>query len=166
MSSDEPEYLRALKQHQERHKNPTAPPAAAPAVKKASPTPAEREALRWAQEVGGKQITVAPSLSGARCAILVHPITPFGAPRITLEGLPDREALATRVRAATGAGENVVGCYELTTGRPLTVATVEGKITFTAGQPRAVAKAESPEQMIRRAAAQAEVLAKSRKADD
>jgi hypothetical protein len=95
----------------------------------------------------------------------VHPITPFGTVRVTLEGVADREALAQRVRDATGSGENVMGCYELTTGRPLTVSTVEGKVTFTPGQPRSVPKAATPEQMIRRATAQAELLAKTRKGD-
>lgn len=168
MSNDEPEYLKALKEQQARRKNKSAgeAPSQADSRKSAAPTPAEREAVRWAREVGGKEVVIAGSVTGAKCAILLHPITPFGAPRITLEGLPNREALAARIQAATGAGENVLGCFELTTGRPLAPAIVEGKVTFTAGPPRSIPKAESPERMIRKAAAQAALLAKTRKVDD
>lgn len=164
--SEEPEYLKALKRAQERQKA-AAPAKAAPAAPAARvPTPAEREATRWAQEVGGKEVRIAPSVTGAKVAILVQKITPIGNPPATLEGLPNREALAERVRAAQGAGENVLGCFELTTGRPLTAEIVEGKVTFTPGQPRTILKAQSPERMIRLAAKQAEVLAKTRKLDD
>ncbi len=161
--SDEPEYLKALRQNQERQKQ-AAPKQSASGPAK-PPTPAERETLRWAKEVGGKDIRVG-SLSGAKVAILVQPITPFGKPPVALEGLPSREALAERVKAAQGAGENVVGTYELTTGRPLTWEIQEGKVVFTAGQARQIMKAESPERMIRLAAKQAEILAKTRKVDD
>lgn len=163
--SDEPEYLKAIKRNQAQRRQPAAPKAQAPGHS-APPTPAEREATRWAHDVGGKEIRIAGSLSGARVAILVQPITPFGTPPATLEGLPTREALAERVKAAQGAGENVLGCFELTTGRPLTPETQEGKVVFTAGTPRQIPKAESPERMIRIAAKQAAVLAKTRKLDD
>jgi hypothetical protein len=116
--------------------------------------------------VGGREVRIAPSLTGAKAAVLVQPITPFGTPPVTLEGLPNREALAERVKAAQGAGENILGCFELTTGRPLKADIVEGKVTFSAGKAREIMKAESPERMIRKAAAQAEQLAKSRKVDD
>ncbi|MFN8653152.1 MAG: hypothetical protein U0133_14705 [Gemmatimonadales bacterium] len=161
--SDEPEYLKALRQNQERQKQ-AAPKQSASGPSK-PPTPAERETLRWAKEVGGKDIRVG-SLSGAKVAILVQPITPFGKPPVALEGLSSREALAERVKAAQGAGENVVGTYELTTGRPLTWEIQDGKVVFTAGQARQIMKAESPERMIRLAAKQAEILAKTRKVDD
>jgi hypothetical protein len=164
VSNDEPEYLKALKRSQERRKGgepPKTPATASPAI----PTPAEREALRWAQEVGGKGFRVAPSLYGAKCALLVQPITPFGKPPITLEGVASRGALADRVRDAAGAGESVLGCYELTTGRPLSVTVEGGKVSFTPGPPRSIPRAESPERMIRIAAAQAELRAKSRGAD-
>jgi hypothetical protein len=165
VSNEEPEYLKALKRRQEQQKA-GAPKSAAPSNKKSPPTPAEREAIRWAQEVGGKEVVISSTMSGARCAVLLHPITTFGKPRITLEGVADRDALAARLNAAVGSGENVLGCYEITTGRVLTANTVEGKTTFTAGPPRAVPKAESPERMIRRATAEAELLAKTRKVDD
>ena len=80
--SDEPEYLKALRQNQERQKQ-AAPKQSASGPSK-PPTPAERETLRWAKEVGGKDIRVG-SLSGAKVAILVQPITPFGKPPVALE---------------------------------------------------------------------------------
>ena len=165
MSNDEPEYLKAIRRNQEQKKAPAAKsgPAAPKAVQA---SPAEREAHRWAQEVGGKEVRIAPSVTGAKVALLLQPITPFGKPAVTLEGLPSRDALAERINAAQGAGENVLGCYELTTGRPLTSELVEGKVTFTAGAKREIMKAESPERMIRIAAKQAEELAKTRKYED
>jgi uncharacterized membrane protein YgcG len=166
VSNDEPEYLKALKRAQEQKKAAAAKPPAPTLKKGGPPSPAEREAIRWAREVGGKDVNIAASLSGARCVIVLHPITPFGAPRVSLEGVADREALAERIRSAIGAGENVMGAYELTTGRPLTHTIVEGKITFTPGAPRAVLKATTPERMLSQATRQAELLAKTRKADD
>jgi hypothetical protein len=162
--SDEPEYLKALRRTREQQKQGAPKQAAAGSAK--APSPTEREALRWAKEVGGKDIRVVGSLSGAKVAILVQPITPFGKPPVSLEGLASRDALAERVKAAQGAGENVVGTYELTTGRPLTYEIQDGKVVFTAGAARQIMKAESPERMIRLAAKQAEILAKTRKVDD
>jgi hypothetical protein len=163
VSRDEPEYLKALREDRQRRQaaEPTAGKAAAG---KAAPSPAEREAVRWAREVVGRQpFTVAPSLSGARCAALIQPISILSTARITLEGLPDRDALLQRVKRAIGSGENVLGCYEITTGRPLALAMHEGKPVLTPGEPRKIPKAASPEEMIRRAAAQAEQRAKARK---
>lgn len=162
--SDEPEYLKALRRTREQQKLGAPKQPAANAAK--APTPAEREAQRWAREVGGKDVRVVGSLVGAKVAILVQPITPFGKPPVSLEGLASRDALAERVKAAQGAGENVIGTYELTTGRPLTYEIQDGKVVFTAGAARQVMKAESPERMIRLAAKQAEILAKTRKVDD
>jgi len=166
VSNDEPEYLKAIRRSQEQRKPGAESRAGAPSGKSPSPTPAEREATRWAREVGGRDVRILPSLQGAKVAVLVQPITPFGTPPVTLEGLQSREALAERVRSAQGAGENVLGCFELTTGRPLTAAIQEGKVTFTPGSPRQIMKAQSPERMIRMAAKQAEELAKARKSDD
>ena len=165
MSTDEPDYLKAIKRNQAQ-KRPAEGPRPGEAARPSLPTPAEREAIRWAREVGGKEVRIGPSLAGAKTAILVQPITPFGTPAVTLEGLPGREALADRVKAAQGAGENVLGCFELTTGRPLVPETADGRVSFTAGAPRQIMKAESPERMIRLAAKQAADLAKSRKLDD
>lgn len=168
MSSEEPEYLKAMRRAQEAKKSGAAPKAspAQSTGKSGTQSPAEREAIRWGKEVGGKEIVIPGPSAGAKCAILIHPITPFGAPRVSLEWIADREALAARINQAHGAGENVVGCFELTTGRPLTPETVDGKLTFVAGQPRSIPKAESPERMIRKAAAQAALLAKTRKTEN
>lgn len=162
--SDEPEYLKALRRTQEQQKQAGAKSAPASGAK--APSPAEREALRWAKEVGGKEVRVVNSLATAKVAILVQPITPFGKPPVSLEGLASREALAERVKAAQGAGENVVGTFELTTGRPLTFEIQDGKVVFTAGPARQIMKAQSPEKMVRAATKQAEILAKTRKVDD
>jgi hypothetical protein len=166
VSNDEPEYLKAIRRSQEGRKPGAEPRTSGPSARPTPPTPAEREATRWAREVGGKEVRISPSLTGAKVAILVQPITPFGSPPVTLEGFPSREALAERVKAAQGAGENVLGCFELTTGRPLTAVVQEGKVTFAAGTARQIMKAVSPERMIRMAAKQAEELAKARKSDD
>ena len=88
--SDEPEYLKALRRTREQQKQGGPKQPAASGAK--APSPAEREALRWAKEVGGKDIRVVGSLSGAKVAILVQPITPFGKPPVSLEGLASREA--------------------------------------------------------------------------
>jgi hypothetical protein len=165
VSNDEPDYLKAIKRTQEQRKA-GAPARAEPSIRSRPPSPAEREATRWAREVGGKEVRVASSLTGAKVAFLVQPITPFGSPPVTLEGLQSREALAERIKSAQGAGENILGCFELTTGRPLTAEVQEGKVTFAAGSARQIMKAESPERMIRIAAKQAQELAKSRKSDD
>lgn len=163
MSNDEPEYLKALRRNQEQHKGAA---KVAPSGPARTPSPAEREAHRWAREVGGKEVRITGSLGSNKVAVLVQPITPFGKPQVTLEGVADKAALEERVKTAQGAGENIVGAYEITTGRPLTVETVDGKVTITAGQKREVMKAQSPEKMIRMATKQAEILAKTRKVDD
>lgn len=164
MSNDEPDYLKTLRRTQEQQK--AASTKAAPSSGAKTLSPAEREAHRWAKEVGGKEVRIGGSLATAKVAVLVQPITPFGKPQVSLEGLPDRNALEERVKAAQGAGENIVGAYELTTGRPLTVEVVDGKVTVTPGAKREIMKAESPERMIRKAAKEAEILAKTRKVDD
>jgi hypothetical protein len=83
-----------------------------------------------------------------------------------LDGVASKEALLSRYEAATSFGDKVIGLYDISSSRPLTVETKEGKTTFVAGPVRLVAKAMSPEQMIRKAAAEASQLAKTRKPDD
>lgn len=163
MSNDEPEYIKALRRNQEQNKGAAKTATTGPSK---SQSPAEREALRWAREVGGKEIRVAGALGTSKVAVLVQPITPFGKPQVTLEGVADKAALEERVKAAQGAGENIVGAYEITTGRPLTVEVVDGKVSLKPGEKRELLKAQSPEKMIRAATKQAEILAKTRKVDD
>jgi hypothetical protein len=163
VSDDEPEYLKALRRSQERRRSAA---EKAEAARTKTPNPAEREALRWAREKAGRDLRVPPSVPGTKVAVLVQPITPFGKPPVTLEWLPSREALIERVKAAQGAGENVLGAFELTTGRPLTPEIKDGKVVLTAGEPRQIMKPLSPERMIRLASKQAEQLAKTRKVGD
>jgi hypothetical protein len=163
VANDEPEYLKALRRNQEQHKGSSKVATSGPSK---TQSPAEREAHRWAREVGGKDVRIAGSLGANKVAVLIQPITPFGKPQVSLEGVADKAALEERVKAAQGAGENIVGAYEITTGRPLTVEMADGKVNITPGQKREVMKAQSPEKMIRMATKQAEILAKTRKVDD
>jgi uncharacterized membrane protein YgcG len=165
VSSDEPEYLKALRRSQEQRKA-TEAHGEAGGERPAGPTPAQREAMRWAREIGGKEVRISPIVPRAKVAALVQPITPFGTPPVTLEWHVGREDLAERVKAAQGAGENVLGCFELTTGRPLTAEVKEGRVVFTPGSPRQIMKAESPERMVRLASKQAQLEAKTRKLGD
>jgi hypothetical protein len=164
--SDEPEYLKALRRSQERNKSGGAPSGATQAPKEHPLGPAEREALRWAREAAGQDIRPGPTLRGAKCAFLSQPKTYDGKAPIMLDGVASKEALLSRYEAATSFGDKVLGLYDIASSRALTVETKEGKTTFVPGPVRQVAKAMSPEQMIRKAAAEAEQLAKTRKPDD
>jgi hypothetical protein len=166
VSNDEPEYLKALRRSQERNKGVSAPATTAQA-KEVPLAPAEREALRWAREAaGGQDVRPGPTLRGSKCAFLSQPKTYDGKAPIMLDGVASKEALLSRYEAATSFGDKVIGLYDITSARALTVETKEGKTTFVPGPVRQVAKAMSPEQMIRKAAAEAEQLAKTRKPDD
>ena len=83
--SDEPEYLKALRKSREQRK-PGAGAAEGSTSGKNAPSPAEREATRWAREIGGRDVRLGPTLRGAKIAILVQPITPFGTPRCLWRG--------------------------------------------------------------------------------
>lgn len=166
MANDEPEYLKALRRSQERIKGGAAPRAGAANPKEAPLAPAEREALRWARETAGQDVRPGPSLRGSKCAFLSQPKTYDGKAPILLDGVASKEALLSRYEAATSFGDKVLGLFDIVSSRPLTVETKEGKTTFVPGPVRQVAKAMSPEQMIRKAAAAAEQLAKTRKPDD
>jgi hypothetical protein len=164
--SDEPEYLKALRRSQERAKGAAAPALGAQTAKETPLAPAEREALRWARETAGQDVRPGPTLRGAKCGFLSQPKTYDGKAPIMLDGVASKEALLSRYEAATSFGDKVLGLYDIASARPLTVETSEGKTTFVPGPVRQVAKAMSPEQMIRKAAAAAEQLAKTRKPDD
>lgn len=167
MANDEPEYLKALRRSQERNKVGSAPRGGTPGPKESPLAPAEREALRWARETaGGQDVRPGPSLRGAKCAFLSQPKTYDGKAPIMLDGLASKEALLSRYEAATSFGDKVLGLYDITSARALTVETKEGKTQFVPGPVRQVAKAMSPEQMIRKAAQEAEQLAKTRKPED
>ena len=161
--SDEPGYLKALRASQQKKKGTAAPAAGG---KHAPTSGEEREGLRWAAEVAKGDVTSAPSVRGAGCVYLFSPRTFSGKAPVVLHGVADRAALAQRVAAAAAAGETVLGCYDVRERKPLTARGEGGAIVFDAGPARALPKAVSPEQMIRRATQEAEELAKTRKTDD
>jgi hypothetical protein len=166
VANDEPEYLKALRRSQEKKKAGPEPRGGTSNPNDAPLAPAEREALRWAREVAGQDVRPGPALRGAKCGFLSQPKTYDGKAPIMLDGVGSREALLTRYEAATSFGDKVLGLYDIASARPLTIESKEGKTTFVAGPVRQVAKAMSPEQMIRKAAQEADKLAKSRKPDD
>jgi hypothetical protein len=163
--SDEPGYLKALRAAQQQKKQ-SGGPSGPTGGKHASLSPEAREALRWASDVAKMEVTSTPSLVGAGCAYLFSPRTFTGKAPVVLHGVADRAALAQRVAGAASAGETVLGCYDIRERRPLTPRGEGGSIVFDAGPQRTLPKTVSPEQMIRRAAQQAEELAKTRKVDD
>ena len=166
MANDEPEYLKALRRSQERQKAGAGPRPGTSNPKETPLGAPEREALRWAREVAGQDVRPAPSLRGAKCAFLSQPKTYDGKAPIMLDGVATKEALLSRYEAATSFGDKVLGLYDVVSARALTIETKEGKTAFVPGPVRQVAKAMSPEQMIRKAAQEAEQLAKTRKPDD
>ena len=165
MASDEPAYLKAIREEQERKRAGRRSRNAAPAAG-ATMGPAEREAIRWAREVADRDPQIVQHLAGAKCALLFKPASIDGRAPVTLEGVADREALVARLRDGESRGQEVLGCFELTTARPLTPVVEEGKVRFKAGPARATVRQMSPEQMLRKAAAQAAEQARTRRPDD
>ena len=157
--SDQPEYLRRLKENQAKHER------GAPASgqgQAAALTLQEREALKWARETAA-DLRAQKNLSGARYAVVLKVQSATGSTVHSLEGLPSREALVERLRPGSGYGEEVVASYEVRGGRPITVGTdAEGQIKLTMGAPRPGANPLTPEQMLRQATAEAAVRAKTR----
>lgn len=154
--ADEPEYLKALKRthKQQKARGPEAPAGGQKKKGKGWST-AEREALRWGREVAGQDPAVRESLHGARSAILFKPKSFDDKAQPVMEGVGSREALVTRYEAATSFGDTVLGCYDIPSGRPLEVASKEGKTEFVPGKAREIPKPMTPEQMIRKAAREA-----------
>lgn len=158
--SDQPEYLRRLQENRARHER-SAPPGGQ--VPGAALSLQEREAIKWAREIAGTDLRAHKNLAGARYAVVLKVQSATGSTGFSLEGLASREALIERLRPGSGYGEEVVGSYEVRGGRPITVGTdAEGQIKLTMGTPRPGANPMSPEQMLRKATAQAEVRAKTR----
>jgi hypothetical protein len=56
----------------------------------------------------------------------------------------------------------VLGAYEVKGGRPVAIAIEAGQVTLKMGAPRPGANPISPEKMLRQAATQAEIRAKTR----
>ena len=165
--ADEPGYLKALRNQQRRQKNDRGPQGGrSDGSLTSAPTRNEREAIKWAREVAGQEPQVSPTLRGAAAAILFKPASIDDRAPITLEGVVSREALARRLDTAKSYGHEVLGLFEVTTTRPLTAARSGETTTFNAGTPRIIGQELSPEQMIRRAAREAQQAARTRKPDE
>jgi hypothetical protein len=166
MAENEPEYLKALRAQQARRKGGASQGGAAQAGGGQGGSVQEREALKWARETAERDPVVQPSVRGAKCLLLFKPASIDNRAPVMLDGVESREALAARLKLAEQNGQEVIGLYEVQSARPLTAERKGDEITFAAGRARPLPKAMSPEQMIRKAASQAEELAKTRKFDD
>lgn len=166
MAHDEPGYLKALRDQQRRQKNERGPRAGRSDSLTAAPTREERETLKWAREVAGQEPQVAPTLRGATAAILFKPASIDDRAPIILEGLPSRDALAKRLQTAASHGHEVLGLFDVSSTRPLTAERAAEGTKFTAGAPRLTGPQLSPEQMVRRAAREAQQAARTRRPDD
>ena len=162
MGHDEPAYLKALRRSQERKQSK--PGREGRAGGKLSPN--ELEATRWAREIAGAGMSVSPNLEGAHYGFLYQPKTYDQKAPVLLEGVASQEALVTRIEAASGFGDKVLGCYDIGSARPLEVGTEQGRTTLTPGAARQIAKVLTPEQMVRQAAKMAEKRGRERKPDD
>jgi hypothetical protein len=160
--SQEPEYLQRLRRaQQERH----APKPAVPGRSEAAPqySAQEHEALRWARGLaGGTELRSIRNLAGARFAVLVRLQSASGTRFLSVDGIPTRELLRERVKPGATVGEEVLGAYEVKGGRPVSIAIEEGQVVLKIGTPRPGANPLSPEQMLRKAEAEAEHRAKTR----
>ncbi len=157
---DEPGYLKALRRSQERQQRSKGGREGRTAGKL---SPAEMEATRWAREVAGPGVSIAPNLEGARYAFLYQPKTYDQKAPVLLEGVASQEALVTRIEAASGFGDKVLGCYDVASARPLEAGTEQGRTTLTPGTARPIGKVLTPEQMVRQAAKMAEKRGRERK---
>lgn len=158
--SNEPEYLKLLRQSRQARKGPAG--AAGGAAQELSPQ--EQEAVRWARQLAkGAELRSIRNLAGARYAALIRLQAVSGVQFLSLEGFPGREALVDRVRPGATVGEELLGAYEVRGGRPVTITRDDlGQVVLKMGQPRPGANPVSPEKMIRRAAAQAAQREKTR----
>lgn len=162
--SDEPDYLRRLRENQERRDRPAT--GTAPRADARSLTIQEREATKWGREAAGTDLRAVKNLPGARYAVLLKVQSATGSTMISMEGLPTREALLERLKPGAGFGEEVIAAYEVRGGRPVTSSVEpDGQIKLTMGAPRPGANPVSPEKMLRQATAEAAVRAKTRPRD-
>jgi hypothetical protein len=161
-----PEYLKRLRQAQEERARRSEKPAASESPAAPQYSPQEQEAIRWAKHLAGGELRTIRSIAGARFAVLVRLQSATGARFLSLEGLANRDILKERVKPGATVGEEVLGAYEIKGGRPVSIAIEEGQVVLKMGAPRAGAgQPISPEQMLRKAALQAEQRAKSRSKD-
>lgn len=165
--SQEPEYLQRLRRAQQ-EKSEKGKDSAASRPEAASPsyTVQEQESLRWARELAaGTELRSIRNLSGARFAVLVRLQSASGLRFLSVEGIPTREALKERVKPGATVGEEVLGAYEVKGGRPVEIAVEEGQVVLKMGAPRPGANPVSPEKMLRKATAEAEIREKNRPRD-
>lgn len=163
--SNEPEYLRRLREAQAARRPPGT--GAERATEPGGLSVAEQEAIRWARETaGGQELRSIRGLAGARFAVLVRLQSATGQRFLSLEGIPDRETLRERVKPGGVVGEEVLGAYEVRGGRPVTIALEQGQVALKMGAPRPGARPMTPEQMLRKARAEAAQRARNRPARD
>ena len=166
--SEEPEYLKRLRRAQQEKSQKGAGDAGQtrPDVAAANFSGHEQEALRWARELAaGTELRSVRNLTGARFALLVRLQSASGVRFLSVEGIPTREALKERVKPGATVGEEVLGAYEVKGGRPVTIALEAGQVALKMGTPRPGANPVSPEKMLRKAAAEAEIREKNRPKD-
>jgi len=163
--SQEPEYLQRLHRAQQERLEKAGKAAPSSRLETAAPaySAQEHETLRWARELAaGTELRSIRNLSGARFAVLVRLQSASGMRFLSVEGLTSREALKERVKPGATVGEEVLGAYEVKGGRPVTIAIEAGQVVLKMGEPRPGANPVSPEKMLRKAATQAELRAKTR----
>ncbi|HEX9164499.1 MAG TPA: hypothetical protein VF862_01210 [Gemmatimonadales bacterium] len=159
--SNEPEYIRRLREAQAAQQAKRATPARA--ANQPEFTPQEQEALRWAKEVAeGQELRSVRHLAGARFAVVLRLQSASGQRLLSLEGIPDREALRERVKPGATVGEEVLGAYEVRGGRPVTIAIEEGQVVLKMGTPRPGSQPADPMKMLRLAAKEAAKREKER----
>lgn len=159
--SNEPEYLRRIREAKARKGGAGAPGSGKEA---ASLSIQEREALKWAREVAGTDLRSQKGLAGAKYALLYRLAGASGVTYVSLEGLASREALMERIKNGLMMGEEMLGGYEVRGGRPADIAVVDSEVTIKMGAARPGANPLPPDKMLRKAAAEAAELAKRRPA--
>src|SRR4026207_1764161 len=163
--SQHPEYLHRLRRAQQERLEKAGKGTAAARPEAGAPaySAQEHETLRWARELAaGTDLPSIRGLSGVRFAVLVRLQSASGMRFLSVEGLADRDALKERVKPGATVGEEVLGAYEVKGGRPVAIAIEAGQVTLKMGAPRPGANPISPEKMLRQAATQAEIRAKTR----
>jgi hypothetical protein len=164
--SQEPEYLQRLRKSQQQGRQEKGAKDGSEAGSGQTFSTQEQEALRWARELAdGAELRSIRHLVGARFAVLIRLQSASGLKFLSVEGIPDREALKERVKPGATVGEEVLGAYEIKGGRPVTIAMEEGQVALKMGTPRAGANPVSPEKMLRKAEAEAAHRAKTRPKD-
>lgn len=159
--SNEPEYIRRLREAQAARQGKKPAPAAQ--ATQGTHSPQEQEAVRWAREAAeGEEIRTVRNLTGARFAVLLRIQGATGQKLLSLEGIADRDTLRERVKPGSTVGEEVLGAYEVRGGRPVTVVIEDGQVTLKMGAPRPGAQPVDPQKMLRQAAREAEKREKER----